>query len=298
MAVTDILERATSRPLVVDPKAMSGVYEYWVRSDDLADDSDVINNAVALASPNVWLGMVKKNIKSTPQGGGFWYASVNYGQMEGAELGGQDGTQETATADDPSPHSDQKYLGPEISFTTTGGTQHITRSIATRCSAWRNVGAAPPDHARAIGVDGSGNVAGVDVPAPQFSWSITRRIEYVTMPYLRALKKCMGRTNKLAWRGWEADELRFMGAEGKFAGDLITDFSWLITFKFDAGDNELNLEITDGLVVQEKRAWDYLWVGFADTLDPATQKMVSKPTYAYVEQVAHQADFWQTFGFK
>ena len=293
MAVVDVLERVGSRPLTVDPKGSSGSREYWVRSNDLADDTITINDAVALVAPDSWLGFVKKSIKSTPQGGGFWFVVVEYGLIEGQSLDGQDGVEDSDTSP---PQVDSSYVGPEVSFSTGGGTQHITRSISTISSS----AIAPlvaPDYSRAIGVVDGSNVTGVDIVARQFEWSLTRRIAFITPKYMRNLASCTGKVNIDEWRGFAPGELLFMGCEAKFDGDLITNFSWLVTFKFAVSNNEHNIQIADGLTVESKLGWDYLWVGFVEKFDAVAGRLVSRPTYAYVEQVYKQANFRNTLGF-
>lgn len=293
MSIT-VLERALSRPLNVDPKALSASREYWAKSTDLEEDAGAINDAVAIVASDTYLGMVKKRIKSQPQGGGFWYVTVDYGALEGAELDGQGGP-ENPTLPVETTLNDQ--LGGEFSFSTAGGTQHITQSRGTLAQYIRDGGPPAPDTKKAIGVS-KDRIEGCDIYVPHLEFTITRRLDYITKRYVRQLKACTGRVNLVEWNTYQPFEVLFLGCEGKYDGDNNNDASWLITYKFAAGDNETNIVLADDLMVAEKRAWDYLWVGYAEAADPGGGgTTVQRPYFANVEEVYKSADFRELLGF-
>lgn len=312
MSIT-VMERSNSRPLVVDPKAMSATREYWVKSDDIQADASEINDAIAVVSPNVYLGLVKKKISSDPQGAGFWYGTVDYGTIEGRELEGQQGSGNAPT---PEEYQDSDKLGGEFSFTTSGGTQHINQSLRTMEYARRGSetgasGPLPPNYKGAIGVSKSG-VAGCDIIVPKFEITITRRISFIDHVYVKGLVACTGCVNVARWNTYNAGEVLFLGAEGRFDGDGRQDQSWLVTFKLAISKNEAGIVIVpntmpivqppeiqfdNSLTIQVKEGWDYLWVGFAESADADSGLTVQAPEYAYVERVYYRADFKEYLGF-
>lgn len=281
-----VAEVAKSRPLIIDRKASETTREYWARGD-LEEEEININNAVADEAPNAVLGLVKKSIDSQPQGGGWWICKVKYGILEGGVL--------TPEGDPPPQMDGSSLLGPDFSFTTSGGTQHITTSIQTLLKVGLN-GAAPEDNKKVIGVSDEG-VAGVDITVPNSELVWTKRIEFVTVDYYRTLVETTGTQNVFDWNGFKQFELLFLGAEGKFDGDGIEDFSWLVTFKFRSGTRKEDIEIAPGLVVTGKDPHDYLWVGQEQKLLAGEFRVLPRAISAYVEQVYEVSDFQDRFGF-
>lgn len=295
MAVV-VMERATSRPLVVDPKAMSASREYWAQADDPAIDTSEINDAIANASPNVYLGLVKKRIKSNPIGGGFFYGTVEYGMIEGGLLdnptpGGHNPPPEVAPTDP---------LGPDFAFSTAGGTQHITRSINTYSQHGAG-GAVAPKTKRAIGVSNNG-VAGCDIVAPKFELSITKRLAFVTMAYVNSLVECTGRVNDQPWNSIDQFAALFLGAEGRYDGNQRDSFHWLVTYKFLIGAHEFNIHLggdsaATELKVPVKFAHDYLWVGYRPDVESTAGVVLQVPYFANTEIVYYPANFRDLLGF-
>lgn len=296
-----VMERATSRALVVDPKAMAVSREYWVRTDDPAADVLEVNDAVAIESPNFYLGMRKKRIKSNPQGGGFWHAVVEYGQPEGGSMEGGQGLPESGNVPQPEQIQLNQKLQDDFSFSTAGGTQHIVQSIATReqkAILGRNV----PNTRHAIGVSKNG-IAGCDVIVPKFELSITKRIAFVTMAYIDSLVDCTGCVNSADWNTIKAYEALFLGAEGRYDGNNKDDHNWLVTYKFLIARNQFNIDLggdetTNKLKIDFKAGHDYLWVGYQESIvDVSAPITIQTPWFANVEQVYHHRYFQEKLGF-
>lgn len=301
MSIT-VMERANSQALINDPRAMSVTREYWAQCDDPAEDVGEVNDAVAIASPNFYLGMIKQRIKPTPVGGGFWYVTVEYGQIQGTALAGQGIGTDSPTLPT-NEIGDEDKLGPEFSFTTSGGTEHVTRSLGTVEESGfeaRN----PPETNNAIGVTKNG-VAGVDVVAPKFEFSVTRRASYVTMKYINRLVDCTGCVNNEKWNGIQHHCALFLGAEGSYNGQKGDDW-WLITYKFLIGKNETDIVIRSstnpdapnlGLTIKKKFAHDYLWVGYENDKDATAGVLLQVPWFAKVERLYKEKDFKRELGF-
>ena len=115
-------------------------------------------------------------------------------------------------------------------FDTSGGTQHITQSLAT-VNSYAIAGATPPNHKNAIGVTKSG-VAGVDIPVKAYSWSESHFFDdsVVTDTYKQTLSNLTGDVNDATFRGYAQGEVLFKYATGSKRGDG----DWEINFHFSA----------------------------------------------------------------
>jgi len=173
---------------------------------------------------------------------------------------------------------------PSFSFDTTGGTQHITQSLATR---GRYPAASAPDLGGAIGYDGE-QVAGVDIVMPALSFTLARIVAAgeITTPFRLALSNLTGKVNDSAWKGYNAGELLFMGAAGSGRVDQPIE----ITYRFAYSPTRTAFMVGD-IPVAEKRGWDYMWVRYEDAVDTAQKARVRKPAFVYIEQVYEAANF-------
>lgn len=269
-----VAERTTSRKQTVAPKSGSSISLEFIAIGS-EDDGDVYA-AVLAELPANYGTLTLDSVSLDPQGGGVWFATATYGKDEGDEVDpeGTPATQPDAT--DP--------LGAEFSFDTTGGTAHITQSLAN-VSKTKVGGGDAPDHKGAIGVSKDG-IAGADIVAPKLEFQITRNYAYVTLAYIKTLAALTGTVNNDTWFNFSGGELLFQGASGQ-AG---SDGKVRITFKFAAAENQAEVEISDELTVSTgKDGWDYLWCTYGKATSNGA--VVSKPTVAYVEQVYARTDF-------
>ncbi len=158
-------------------------------------------------------------------------------------------------------------------------------TTASRLVVTRGTGVAP-SYNRAIGVSKDG-VAGCDVPAPKLEFSITRNFSFVTLAWIKQVKELGGCVNNAAFFSFDIGELMFLGATGAPGPDKLVR----VTFKFAAGKNQKNIDLADDgeLRIPDKRAWEHVWVAYEETTDG--QNLVSRPKYAYVEEVVDFADF-------
>lgn len=296
MSIT-VQERPTSRELTNDTtrQNMAVVREYWALSTNLQEDVLDINDAVALASPDVYLGFIKHRIQSTPLGGGLWHVTVNYKTLDGREFeatnpGG------TYQLDDP--------LGMELSFSTSGATQHITKSLQT-LGSYAAAGNVAPETNQAIGVSKSG-VQGCDVVVNKFELTITRKVRILTMRYIHKLVDCTGCINFDPWNTFAPFELLFLGCEGTPQETTGAIKTWLLTYKFQVGKHQKNLKIggpsTINIIggangIPLKFAHDYLWVGYKDSVDLVAGVALQVPYFAKIEVVYDNRVFAQWLEF-
>ncbi len=172
------------------------------------------------------------------------------------------------------------------SFDTTGGTSHVTQSIAT-IGNYGPGGRPAPDYRGAIGVS-SDSVEGVDVVTPNLSFTISRNFPaIVPSQFLVMLAKFTGKVNATPFYGFAPGEVLFNGAGGSQSGIE----PWNIQYKFTVSPNAENLTIGN-IVVPFKRGWDYLWVRYADQMDTdSTSKVIKQPISAHLVQVYHYVSF-------
>jgi len=173
----------------------------------------------------------------------------------------------------------------QYSFSTGGGTQHVTQSIAT-ISATPVTGTAP-DFKGAIGVSKDA-VEGVDLTVPVYNFS-ERHIKAnadIDDAYKAALFALTATVNAATFRGFAAKQVLFLGA----AGESRNDDEWEIRFDFAASPNQTSIAVGD-ITVPAKAGWEYLWVLYSEVEDTVAKALVRQPIAAYVEQVYNTGDF-------
>lgn len=255
-------------------------------------------------------------IEVTPLGGSCHAVVVPYVVIEGdVQSGGPAGTQhKNETAD----HNPDQPLGPEFSFDTTGGTQHIGTSIQTRAASggiltMGNPGASP-NYFRSINVTDDG-VKGLDRHTSRFDWQVTVHFPTLTHKYLDRLKVMSGRAmNKRFFFGRWGCECLFLGARGTWrqsdAWAVTFSFSDSATWGYDAWKqrgltggpstpankpqrffNDPVLDIVrDANNNRIKRGWDYVWGVY--TKQPSSGFVIEKLAHAYFEQIYWEMDFY------
>lgn len=185
------------------------------------------------------------------------------------------------------------YVSPEFvplatsesssSFDTTGSTQKVKQSIAT-VGAYTSSGTAP-NYQGAIGVQEK-KVEGADITVPQMKYTEVRPIAAgsVTNGYKGLLFSITGKVNDAFFKGFNAGELLFLGAQGRQLGGGL----WTITFNFAASPNRTNFTI-GGISVASKKGWEHLWVQYESAVDQNT--LIQVPRAVYIEQVYLTTDF-------
>ena len=241
--------------------------------------------AVVASSPVSYSGLYRKAIRPKEMGGGRWECEVEYGNINPWEAVGTTPTIPTGPAPgDP--------LGPGHSFTTLGGTTHITQSRVTvsRTLNATVAGAVLKDFRQAINVTRDG-VEGCDIVTPTFEFSRTVRRETVTDEYMDTLVRLTGTVNVERFYNRGPGEVLYIGCEGQYAQDS----RWTITHRFHANKSLIDYVVarsadgTPELTVPAVSGWEYLWVQYIEVLDGGFR--IRKPVQANVEQVYEYADF-------
>lgn len=248
-----------------------------------SDDPAEVYDYVRLNTELYLSGFTRRNIDCAPLAGGVWEVSVEYGTGEfpsnedrGSSAPGRDVT---------GPASGDEPLESSFAFQIEAPKFKITQSLETISSTGRNA-STPKDYKGAIAPDKDGKVQGAEVPpTPSSTWTRTVSGLVVTMNFYRQLVNRAGRTNQFTWYGFLPRELLYMGCDGQFkAGE-----GWTLTHKFGVELTRNDIVICDGLTVDQKRGFEYLWIDYHEIEDGGGT--VTVPKAAYVEKVFEDTDF-------
>jgi hypothetical protein len=199
-----------------------------------------------------------------------------------------------------------------LSFSTQGGTQHLTTSYSTMAWTPGNTnGSSPtdtsvPDYKNAIGVSGVGDtdIAGVEVDVSAFNFTIRKKFaaadfDWVQVQYwyfLTAHKNDaeftitvdLGNSGLTMTMTFAAGDLKFRGVNAPEPG---TDGSVTVPFEFSASPSlgltsspDSSLTIGDLAPLTFKRGWDYVWTHFK-LKEISSSVFAVVPDAAYVEEV-------------
>ncbi len=283
-----ISESYVSRPFTLGKSAARElVYDIIGTEDEAA-----VKALLVATAPGGYQGLALDSIEAEPLGNGIWKGHARYTRIE----------------------DDTEYT-----FDTTGGTKHITQSLATM-ARYALPGEDAPDFQGAIGVS-EDSVEGCDVPERKFEFTETHYFDdtFVTAGYKKLLYLLTGRFNNADFKGLAAGECMFMGATGSKRGDE----KWAITYRFSGAENIVDQSIGQDLppygdpysdpsgdpglslidpydggdfntgVITGINAlgWDYVWIRYGDFQDDTAFALVKRPIAVYVERVSRPGDF-------
>jgi hypothetical protein len=175
------------------------------------------------------------------------------------------------------PVEDTSPTGEDV-VDTTGGTQHITTSLAVASTFGTPMNACNG----AIGYDGD-SVQGCDVVRPMFQLDKRRYVADNAVNWV-AWAALTGRVNDGNFLDFAAGEVLFLGVQGR---RRMTGYTlWELTFRFSIIRNESNLSVGPFTNIA-KNGWDYVDVQYAETLDDDSKRRVKAPIGGYVHQVYH-----------
>lgn len=249
------------------------------------DEGDIHDEMRLNVIPVTFNGAVLQNYTAAPKGNGVWLVEANYESK--LREGGL--TDSSGAPVDGGRTGGQTLSGmageyPAYEFDTTGGTKHITQSIAT-VNKYAPAGKTAPNMKGAIGVTDD-SVEGVDIviPSCRFSETHYKSLTEVTKTYINNLIDCTGCVNNATFRGRAAGEVLFKGVTGR----LKNYDSWELTYQFEVSRNETNLAVGD-ITVTSKGGWQYLWILYGTSTDQ--NRIVKQPIAAYVERVYASTNF-------
>lgn len=250
--------------------------------------------AVLAETPITFGGLVRSEVNATEQGGGNWIWDVVYSTIDPNSAVGVSPTEPQAPSESepllPTPGQGSADPGQPFVFDFDISEQqvHITQSLETRHSEVA-AGQVEKDFKQAIGWDGE-RINGVDISTPGVEFSIKVERAVVNLLYIKKLRRIACTTNNGPWWGFEEGDVLYLGG----AGSYTQGGRWSITHKFrvgifDQGPFGEGIDIGNGIVIPDKRAWEYLWVRYGD--DAAGGAMGQVPIQALVERVYRTSNF-------
>lgn len=269
-----IHELHKSRNLSISRDGASCPWLFMVR--EAADE----NEAAELANdstppsyqpiPGITGVLLKSKIETDDLGGGVFHVTVNYESGQPTEGGEEAGTAPSEPAGGAGDTSEgggnvaggadaNATLGREFTFTTSGGTEHITKARFLVDSGKVGGGAAP-DTKLAIGLTKEG-ISGIDIVSPNMEFAYTHKVRGLTLGRFIRLGWATGKINLVPWWGFGEFEILFLGCDGKWSDG---DDAWTVTYRFKYSPKEEDIDIIgDGtLMCAVKDGWDVLDVGY------------------------------------
>jgi hypothetical protein len=316
MATPPYVERNGSRPW----QSLSVKRSYKFTSEY---DTTIARNTILLASPTIE-GEFLRNDESViarqePDGTVVVEVDYYHESLQEANI-------PLRTPEDP----------PEASFDTTGGTAHFTQAINLRDWAinclpderGKYVNTADPSYdpddpstwklwanyqENSIGLTPDGDVQGVDLVVPKLALTYRKLWlrSAIDTAYIKTLARITGTTNHATFKGFDVEELLFMGARGQTQGNYYS-----VEYVFDASENIADFVPPGGVDGEGnglfkptplvKRGHDYFWVWYSrqvvaadednnrvaiESGTAAAANFSSRPTIAYVQQVYPTSNF-------
>jgi hypothetical protein len=178
-----------------------------------------------------------------------------------------------------------------LSFDISGQTTRVTQARAhiARYSASGKDQTDTKNFLGAINVQDDGTVEGTDVAVPYFTYVVNYCFEAadVTQAFILTLSNIVGTSNLYPFHGFDGGELLLY----RVSGQKRVDGNWDIAFAFAVSRNAQNLNVGNGILVDDKLGWDYLWVYYEERKDASLNFVHKVPIAAYVEQVYFYKDY-------
>lgn len=172
-----------------------------------------------------------------------------------------------------------------LSFSCGGGSAHMTVAYSQQCILDGGI-----NPGLAIGWNGKTKsdemeIAGVDVPAPEFRETYTKRmnVSKLTTAYRKKVGNLVGKVNNSSFKGWQAGEVMFTNISFS-ANDKSNKV--IVTFEFAIRPNEKTTLWGHDV---PKKGYDYLWTIPCEKVENGIP--VVKPRAIFKAQVVQYADF-------
>jgi len=304
MAIT-VHEIAKSRRFTISEGNATGETKFIAYR---SDDYQMVYQEVSLVAPQTLEGLNLKGFSPEDVGGGVWVFTANYAlprEVAGPDVGTPGAPPVDVTqgeeGDDGIPGSNvdpvtnglpgaAEPLGPEWSFSTTGGTEKLLRSLATL----ETQPAGAPNYDRAVNVTANG-VEGVEVPLARLELTCKKTYTFMTLQYIRLLAYMTNCTNLGQWGPFPSREMLFLGAEAQ--QDQLG--KWVVTYRFLNARTEKNIVIREArdingvtfppITIETKKGHDYLWCTLTQPVDGDALSVQVQS--CYVEQMFPTINF-------
>lgn len=183
----------------------------------------------------------------------------------------------------------------KLTFTTRGGTAHITNSLGY--VSYARPGKTPTDYKGAIGVefDNNGNKArirGLDVVVGVSEFTLTTQFysSSVTDFMRDCWERLTGRVNNSPYGGRPAGSLLFKGVQGGTAGQDRDEYA----FEFAYSPNQTGLTVGE-ITGIDKLGWQYLDIIYEQNGRDADSFQILRPKQVTVHDIFPYDNFYDLF---
>lgn len=179
----------------------------------------------------------------------------------------------------------------KFSFSTTGGSFHITHSRSTVAK----YPSTAVDYKQAINVRKNGNDLDIDgtdiiIPALKLSYTFTHPLGNVNEAFARTVASVTACCNSASFRGFQPGEVLFLGADGSDGTSAEAE----VTYHF-ACESNLQDHIIGSITGINKDGHDLMWVNSKN--DTASGKPTITPLGVYIERVYQRIDLKAALGW-
>ena len=263
-------------PLDVSPEGIQSS-QVWVVT--FAADEVVAAGAALLTLPPYYrtLALARLSVASR-EGQTTWKIEAEY----------------SSTQSKPISSAQSNIEDPEVSYTLSGETKHITQSLSTRGKTSEGIevngrgGNVTVRDSGAIGVE-KDSVKGADILVPVVSFSETHY--FLRKDLTRSLRtkweSMFARTNSVAFRGYAIGEVLFSGVQTTVKGG--PDGVVPVTFQFQ---RRANVEGEDvGGIVLDIEGWELVDMRYKSELNSTSNRTEKTPSKVLLHKVYKAGDF-------
>lgn len=182
---------------------------------------------------------------------------------------------------------------PEVSYTLSGETKHVTQSLSTRGKTKEGVevngtGAVRVTNDGVIGVE-KDSVKGADILVPVVSFSETHYFlrKDLTRTLRSKWESMFARTNSVAFRGYAIGEVLFSGVQTTVKGG--PDGVVPVTFQFQRRANVTGEDV--GGIVLDIEGWELVDMRYKNALNTTSNRTEKKPVTVLLHKVYKPGDF-------
>lgn len=254
------------------------VSQTWVVT--FADDEIAAAQAALLTLPPYYRSLALERVSvSAREGMTTWKVDVEYSSQQSKPISAVQSNLED----------------PEVSYTLSGETKHITQSLSTRgktlIATINGPGPIGPFNitdSGVIGVD-KDSVKGADILVPVVTFSETHYFlkKNVTRALRTKWESMFARTNNTLFRGYEVGEVLFEGCQTTVKGGAEGVVP--VTFQFKRRANVKDEDI--GGIVLDVKGWELVDMRYKDELNTTSKRTEKKPSKVLLHTVYKSGNF-------
>lgn len=252
------------------------ISQTWVVT--FADDEIAAAQAALLTLPPYYRSLALERVSvSSREGMTTWKVDVEYSSQQSKPISAVQSNLED----------------PEVSYTLSGETKHITQSLSTRGKTADGIdingtGAITVVDNGVIGVE-KDSVKGADILVPVVTFSETHYFlkKNVTRALRTNWESMFARTNNTLFRGYEVGEVLFEGCQTTVKGGAEGVVP--VTFQFKRRANVKDEDI--GGIVLDVKGWELVDMRYKDELNTTSKRTEKTPSKVLLHTVYKSGNF-------